>query len=184
MRKFLPLTLLLLALTGAASAVPTNTGSFTAPLPGTTVWAQPELAGVSVYDDVVPLQSAGGTINATIQRRVARGADGTLTFSWRLNNAADSQVAITGLTMRGFPKGVYDANWRVDGLGTVATSSLSGDGASAYTWTLASPLQPGQGSRFFYLKTSAKSFTQRSATISAFSSLVSTSTVAIPSPVF
>lgn len=61
----------------------------------------------------------------------------------------------------GFAKQAYDANWRKDGLGTVAPSGVEGmlSAADFKTWILGFrfkiPVKPGESSRFFFLRSSA-----------------------------
>jgi hypothetical protein len=93
------------------------------PLPGTTVAAQPELAGTVLEDEVQAFSftAYGGLVTGTVQSRVVRSSvDGTLDFYWRVVNDANSAGALTALRVGQFVTGTYDANWRSDGLGNTA----------------------------------------------------------------
>ena len=161
MRKLL----LLAALTAAAPvlAVPTPITAFDLPLPGTTAAAEPELAGTVVSDTLQPFTIASATapVSGTLQVRVVRNAAGTLAYYWKINNAAGSTGAVHSLSLGGFPKQPYDANWRKDGLGTVAPSSVAGNVSPVdlTTWICGfhfkTPVKPGESSRFFFLRSKA-----------------------------
>jgi len=74
--------ILFLALAGSAQAVVLPPGA-TVNLPGTTVAADPALAGVVEIDELVPFSFAagGGTISGDVQVRVVRSSvDNTLDF--------------------------------------------------------------------------------------------------------
>jgi hypothetical protein len=63
----------------------------------------------------------------------------------------DALVAISD-----FPKTEYDANWRKDGLGTVAPTSVVGQLTAdfkswIYGFRFKQPIKPGESSRFFFL---------------------------------
>jgi hypothetical protein len=68
------------------------------------------------------------------------------------------------MPINGFPQMAYDANWRKDGLGTVAPTNLVGDFAPIaiplqwyYRFEFKVPIKPGESSRFFFLRSSAVS---------------------------
>src|SRR5262245_6139948 len=87
----------LLLVGAAATAVPVAPGA-TVALPGTTVAAEPQLAGV-VLEDVLTnfsfASTGGNMIVGQIQSRVVRSdLDGTLDFYWRVINLDDSNGAI------------------------------------------------------------------------------------------
>jgi hypothetical protein len=136
---------------------------FDIPLPGTTAAAQPDLAGSVVSDKLVPfaIPSATAPVSGTLQVRVVRNAAGKLAFYWKINNAASSKGEVHTFSVTGFPKQTYDANWRKDGLGTVAPSGVEGvlSAADLKTWIYGfrfkTPVKPGQSSRFFFLRSGA-----------------------------
>jgi hypothetical protein len=156
---------LLAGLTVAAPvlAVPTGVTSFDLPLPGTTAAAEPDLAGTVVSDKLVPfaIASASAPVSGTLQVRVVRNAAGKLAFYWKINNSAQSTGAVHSLSFTGFPKQAYDANWRMDGLGTVPPSSVIGNVSplDLKTWICGfhfkTPVKPGESSRFFFLRSGA-----------------------------
>jgi hypothetical protein len=159
-------TLLIVGLSMAAPAlaVPVGTVPFNSPLGGgTTAAAEPGLAGTVVSDKLVPFAFAGPTtkVSGTLQVRLVRDAAGKLAFYWKINNSAESKGDVDTFSVTGFPKQAYDANWRKDGLGTVAPSSVEGalSIVDFKTWILGfrfkTPVKPGESSRFFFLRSGA-----------------------------
>jgi hypothetical protein len=158
-------TLLILGLSTAAPAlaVPIGIVPFNAPLGGTAAAAEPGLAGTVVSDKLVPFAIASPTAPAsgTVQVRVVRDSKGKLAFYWKINNSAASKGDVETFSVTGFPKQPYDANWRKDGLGTVAPSSVEGalSIVDFTTWILGFrfkvPVKPGASSRFFFLRSGA-----------------------------
>ena len=152
-----------LAIAAPVLAVPTGVNPFELPLPGTTAAAQPDLAGTVISDTLVPFasDSASAPMSGTVQVRVVRNAAGKLVYYWKINNAATSKANVTLIAFLNFPKNVYDANWRTDGLGTVAPSSVYAMVSPAdfmtlyYGFRFSTPLKPGESSRFFFLRTQA-----------------------------
>jgi hypothetical protein len=68
-------------------------------LPGTTSFAEPQLAGVVLVDELIPFsfsaRPALGNITGTVQQRAVRSSvDGTIDFYWRIINDTDSAAAI------------------------------------------------------------------------------------------
>ena len=162
MRK--SLLLVGLAIAGPALAVPTPLTAFDLPLAGTTTAAEPVLAGQVLSDTLVPFSggSAPQAVSGTIQVRVVRGADSKLAYYWKINNAATSKGTIETMPINGFPQAAYDANWRKDGLGTVAPTNLVGAFAAVgippqwyYRFEFKVPIKPGESSRFFFLRSNA-----------------------------
>jgi hypothetical protein len=153
---------LLAGLTAAAPvlAVPTGVTAFELPLPGTTAASEPDLAGTVLSDTLAPfaIASASAPVSGTVQVRVVRNASGKLAFYWKINNSAASKGAVHSLSFTGFPKKAYDSNWRVDGLGTVAPSTVAGNisAVDLKTWIIGfrfkTPVKPGESSRFFFLR--------------------------------
>lgn len=118
-------SLLAAALIGAAShagAVVLTPGIST-PLPGTTVAAQPQLAGIVLEDEMQAFSFAanGGTISGTVQSRVVRSSvDGTLDFYWRVFSDTFSSGAMQSFRIGNFFTSQYNADWRIDGQGNTA----------------------------------------------------------------
>ena len=96
-----------------------------------------------------------------MQVRVVRNAAGKLAFYWKINNSAASKGNVDAFSFAGFPKVAYDANWRQDGLGTVAPSSVAGSISLGdlntwfYAFSFKTPIKPGESSRFFFLRSQA-----------------------------
>ncbi|HEX9963721.1 MAG TPA: hypothetical protein VGB04_01915 [Allosphingosinicella sp.] len=152
-----------LSLSAPLLAVPTPVTPFDIPLAGTTAAAEPDLAGTVISDKLIPftIASAAAPVSGTLQVRVVKGAAGKLAFYWKINNSASSKGAVDTMSLPGFPKQPFDSNWRKDGLGTVAPSSVEGAVSiiDAKTWTVGFrfkvPVKPGESSRFFFLRGSA-----------------------------
>lgn len=187
---------LALALAGGANAV-TLTPNVATPLPGTTVAAQPELAGVVLEDDVQAFSFAayGGLVTGTVQSRVVRSSvDGTLDFYWRVVSDDTSAGAITALRIGGFVVPTYDANWRIDGVGdTPALSAfLFPAPDSGVNFMFQAPggdaLDGGESSYFLLLDTNATAYARTAIyDMTTFengstSSLYSTFAPAVPEP--
>jgi hypothetical protein len=146
-------------LPAAALGVPTAVINFTKPLPGTTAAADPTLAGPVLSDKVIPYSTPPGAAlpaKGTVQVRVVRGADGRLNFYWRIVAAAGSRDSVQALEIYRFPRRVYDANWRRDGLGTVPPALVGGTVLPGGAWRMQFVFRPailaGQQSRFFFLR--------------------------------
>jgi len=143
-------------------AVPTGLPPFIRPLPGTTAAAHPDLAGGVVSDQLVPFAIASATspVSGTLQVRVVKNAAGKLAFYWKINNAAASKGSVDTLSLAGFPNQSYDSDWRIDGLGSVAPSTveaapLPGLKNWIFGFRFKTPIKPGESSRFFFLRGSA-----------------------------
>ncbi len=158
-----------------ANAVLLNPGDTNIPLPGTTVIAEPKLAGTVVVDELEPFSfSAGaglGNITGHVQQRIVRSSvDGTLAFYWRVVNDPNSTAAIGSFRIGDFVSPEYDANWRIDGLGDKAPDSatrFSGakDSYVNFNFNVFSTnpnagLLPGQSSYFLLLDTTATNYTK------------------------
>lgn len=136
-------------------------------LPGTTVAARPELAGTVLEDIITPFSFLG--ITGTVQNRVVREtATGTLDFIWKIN--VDS-VDTGGQGVRAFRLidfgygNIEDADWRIDGLGSVSpdTARLFREAvqpSGAVNFLFDAGVNSGQQSKFFFLHTSATSYSQ------------------------
>lgn len=154
-----------LAVTGNASAVVltplTNT-----PLPGTTVAAEPQLAGVVLEDWVQGFSftdDSGGLISGTVQSRVVRSSlDGTLDFYWRVVNDDDSAGSLQALRLGGFMTDTYDANYRIDGLGSNAPGYarlFGGTGGNVnFVFNGGTAIDAGESSYFLFFDTDATNY--------------------------
>lgn len=146
-------------------------------LPGTTVAAEPQLAGVIQVDELVPFSfdiydyDGGqsivvGTISGTVQVRVVRSdLDGTMDFHWRVFNDATSTEPIGSFRIGGFPDTFQNVNFRIDGLGDVNSISayrFSGAFDGYVNFDFGDALTPGSSTKFFFVDTEAPSY-QRTA---------------------
>ena len=152
----------------AAGAVALPAAS-TVGLPGTTVAAHPELAGLVLEDVDQPfsfLDSTGHTLSGVVQNRVVRSSvDGTLDFYWRIKDTSGSSVsgdpgAITAFRVGGFGDLALDADWRIDGLGTVHPNQAHRfPNPSFINFLFNDPtLVPTNDSVFFFLDTQATNY--------------------------
>ncbi len=144
-------------------------------LPGTTVAAEPQLAGLVLEDKMSNFSIAGLGITGQIQSRVVRSSlDGTLDFYWRVFNDATSQANIGNFRIGEFYAPEYNANWRIDGLGDVAPMNaymFGGTyiGKGYVNFQFFDPaggegnLAPGQSSMFIVLDTTAIYYNELSA---------------------
>jgi hypothetical protein len=154
------LMLAVLAMAAPVLAVPTPVTPFALPLPGTTAAAEPDLAGTVISDKLVPfaIASESAPANGTLQVRVVRNGAGKLAHYWKINNSPSSKGNVQTFSVTGFPKTAHDSNWRKDGLGTVAPSSVEGFFSIAdfktwiYGFRFKIPVKPGESSRFFFIR--------------------------------
>lgn len=141
----------------AALAVATPIVNFSKALPGTTAAADPSLVGPVISDRIVAYSSPPGALPArgTVQVRTVRGADGRTNFYWRIIASPNSRDVVHALEIYRFPRRGYDANYRIDGLGTVKPAMVTGHN-TAVGWRMEfvfrPTIRPGQQSRFFFLR--------------------------------
>lgn len=135
------------------------------PLPaGTTAAAEPDLAGTVLRDALIPFTiSVGGApvFQGVLQDRVVRSsASGRLHFYRRIRDTRRGlNGVVRSVTIESFAASPrLQADWRPDGLGTVAPTTVQrsvGTGARVrFTFPVApaTALIGGRESRFFYLK--------------------------------
>jgi hypothetical protein len=171
-------------------------------LSGTTLAARSELAGVVLEDTIQSFSFGALNISGTVQNRVVReDGTGTLDFYWRVQvdpSSTGGGISAFRLGNFGFSS-LTDADWRIDGLGTVAATTARlfnpvGHPAGDINFLFDPSVGPGNpatgdgGSRFFFLHTDAKSYAMtaqydllggQSATLSG---LFSTYAPAVPEP--
>ena len=132
-------------------------------LPGTTVAARPELAGLVLEDVITPFSFSG--VSGSVQNRVVREAGtGTLDFYWKVNvDPSTNGTGVSAFRLIDFGyDNLKDADWRIDGLGTAAATtgrlfSETGSPTGAINFLL-DGLNPGAQSRFFFLHTTATGY--------------------------
>ena len=134
-------------------------------LPGTTVALRPELAGTVLEDVITPFSFLG--ITGTVQNRVVReDVSGTLDFIWKVDvdSVAPGTTGVRALRLIDFGYGaIKDADWRIDGLGTVAPATArlfneTGEPGGAINFLFDTSVGAGEQSRFFFLRTEATSY--------------------------
>jgi hypothetical protein len=142
-------------------------------LSGTTSAARPELAGTVLVDTIQAFSFTGLNISGTVQNRVVReDGTGTLDFYWRVQvDAASTAGGVSAFRLGDFGYAyLTDADWRIDGLGTVApfvgrlfNPASHPEGAINFLFTDPA-VGPGDfatgvgGSRFFFLHTDATDY--------------------------
>ncbi len=135
-------------------------------LGGVTSAARPELAGV-VQQDMNTAFSFSG-VSGSVQSRVVReNVSGTLDFYWKVTvDASTSGTGVSAFRLADFGYGnLQDADWRPDGLGTVAPDTARLFNVASYpagdiNFLFTDGIAPGAESRFFFLRTNATSYTQ------------------------
>ena len=141
----------------------------TVALPGTTVAAEPQLAGTVLEDVDQPfsfVDSTGHTLSGVVQNRVVRSSvDGTLDFYWRIKDTSGTSAsgdpgAITSFRVGGFGDIELNANWRIDGLGTVNPDEAHRFADPSFVNFLfgGNGLTPTDDSVFFFLDTKATAY--------------------------
>lgn len=133
-------------------------------LGGTTFAARPELGGTVLEDVITPFSFSG--VSGTVQNRVVRETtSGTLDFSWKVNvdeSSTGSGVGAFRLIDFGYGN-LKDADWRIDGLGTVAPTTArlfnaASNPTGAVNFLFGDAITAGSSSRFFFLHTDATSY--------------------------
>lgn len=136
-------------------------------LDGITYEDDNSLFGVVIEDMSIPFSFSayGGTVSGSVQSRVVLNENGTYDFYWRVFNDAESAGAIYSWRIGGFLEDIYDANWRIDSLGDVATSMalLFSDPGGFVNFYFtddagAATLLPGLSSHFFYIRSDATNY--------------------------
>lgn len=146
---------------GVGNATNLNPNVYT-PLNGTTVAANPNLAGIVEKDDLVPFyfSAYGGTVSGQVQVRVVKSIDSTYDFYWRVFNDANSAGKIADLRIANFFTSSYNADYRTDGLGDIGPDQayLFGAFDGYVNFNFSDGLVAGESSKFFFLDTDATSF--------------------------
>ncbi|MCP3875065.1 MAG: PEP-CTERM sorting domain-containing protein [Desulfobacteraceae bacterium] len=132
-------------------------------LSGTTVGAQPNLAGTVVEDELVPFlfTSDTGLVEGNVQSRVVLSIDGTYDFYWRIRDTSGTGK-IGSLRIGNFITGVYNADYRIDGVGDVGPdiarllSTSSGD--INFIFSNGLDTRSGEESLFFFFDTDALNY--------------------------
>ena len=179
-----------------AVAVPVTPGALPTPLPGTTLAADPALAGTILADVVTPWVSAIDPqygfpgAQGELQSRVVRETgSGTLDFYWRVSVDAVSYptyvptaLLIDGIPLSGLGTGAaFDADYRIDGSGSTAPSGAQST-ANSLTWLFdPSTFGPGSSSFFLLLRSGATRY-DISALADLGASSIETFAPAVPEP--
>jgi hypothetical protein len=139
------------------------------PLPGTTLAVRPELKGLVLQDVLTPFSYATG-VSGTVQNRVVReDGTGTLDFYWKVNvnssvTGAAPGAGISAFRLADFGYGyLKDADWRIDGLGSVAADTARLFNVANYpsgdiNFLFGNGIAPDSSSRFFFLHTDATAY--------------------------
>lgn len=137
---------------------------------GTTVAADSTLAGLVLYDQVLPFSitlATGGFISGTFQDRVVQNTLGTLDFYARINSDSSSEGGVTAFLRAYFNNypgtgSTASMDYRTDGLGSSvaplwATRSADSSGAGFY-FDSTNGIAAGEGSFFMFYRTTATEF--------------------------
>lgn len=143
-----------------AVPLPPGSGAF---LPGTTVAAEPHLAGVDVVNEVVPFafSAYGGVVSGQVNIRVVQAVDNTYDFYWRVFNDAASAGAIEDFRFGDFHTTAYNANYRSDSVGDippVGAFHFAAPFDSFVNFGFSDLLTPGKSSLFFFMDTDATAY--------------------------
>jgi hypothetical protein len=115
-----------------------------------------------VVDQQIPVEinlGSAGRFSGWLQNRVVREAAGNLTFYYRLRSDSTSTLAPDAVTdYLTLPASrSADMDFRIDGLGTVPPTTADRD-PGRLVFRFATPVGPGQESRFFFLRTDATDY--------------------------
>ena len=165
---------------GAGAVILPSDGTYVY-LPGTSILAEPNLAGTTIAASTTPFMFTiygfggigtsvpVGTITGTLDSLVIReDSTGTLDFYWQVLNTSTSSPVfqITDVELGHFFASQYDANWRSDLPGDISVLS-AGSGApgapepGSITFNFYACLQScftGQASNYFFLHTDAEEY--------------------------
>jgi hypothetical protein len=162
-----------LAALGIGSAVPAQAvpiaEGVTVSLSGTTHAARPELGGSVIVDQLIPVAinlGSTGRFSGWLQNRVVRETAGNLTFYYRLHS--DSTSTLTPNAVADYltlpASRLADVDYRIDGLGVVPPTTADRD-PGRLVFRFATPVGPGQESRFFFVRTDATDYALNTETI-------------------
>jgi hypothetical protein len=156
-------------------------GSLIYASPGTTVEAEPQLAGSIVEDVVTPFSYSGwlqdlgvaphpltltGEVRGSVQSRVVLSNDNTYDFYWRVTVDRESFLPVSHLFVEGFAPDKYNANWRLDGEGNVPPALIGqrDNGELYWSFGLFAPqsrqITPGSASYFLFIDTDAHAYSR------------------------
>ncbi|HET8693846.1 MAG TPA: PEP-CTERM sorting domain-containing protein [Aquabacterium sp.] len=160
---------------------------------GTSSAARPELAGTVLEDDLTAFSFSG--ISGTVQNRVVREtSSGTLDFYWKVDvDPASTAGGVSAFRLDQFGyDNIKDADWRSDGLGSVAASTGRLFNVSSYptgdvNFLFGDGIRAGSSSYFFFLHTDAVNYARTArfdlvSTSDSISGLNSTFAPAVPEP--
>jgi hypothetical protein len=161
----------------AAFAYPLAPGVLIPGPKGTTEEIEPQLAGTVVQDVTTPFSYEGwfrdssiedgeltGSVTGTVQSRVVLGSDDTYDFYWRITVDADSFLPVLNMRLTGLVPDTYNANFRLDGPGTVQPAFVAQGFHGDVTWAFgeyiapSTQVFPGLESRFLFLDSDARAY--------------------------
>ncbi|HET9646379.1 MAG TPA: PEP-CTERM sorting domain-containing protein [Burkholderiaceae bacterium] len=193
-RPLTPLMLMLMLMLAAvvppvAAAEPLAPGGVIYASPGTTLAAEPLLAGTVVEDVVTPFSYSGwlqnlglgpsprtfiGQVHGSVRSRVVLNNDNTYDFYWRVTVDRDSFLPVSHFFVEGFAPGKYNANWRIDGEGDVPPALIGQRDNGDLYWSFGAfapesrQIAPESGSYFLFIDTDARTYS-RTASFSVLS---------------
>jgi hypothetical protein len=165
------------AAAGAAHAYPLVPNDLVVGPKGTTVALEPQLAGTVVEDVITPFSYEGwfrdssveegyftGNVTGTVQSRVVLSVDDTYDFYWRISVDDTSFLPVLDMRLNGLEPAGYNANFRLDGPGTVQPALIMDFGNGSVTWAFGEYISPstqvfpGRESRFLFLDSDAHAY--------------------------
>jgi hypothetical protein len=170
-------------------------------LTGTTVAADPSLAGTVVQDVLTPftLTGAAGTFIGSVQSRVVLAVDGTYDFYWRIRDTQFTPIVpgttagLSSLRLINLGTFLYSSNgnFRIDSVGTLGPDNalVFSNPADAVNFRFSgNGLAGGTDSKFFFIDTNAHAYTRtasydvQSDSLGTFTGLFSTFAPSGPVP--
>jgi hypothetical protein len=172
----------LLALVGgmatcSVQAVPLPTNDVAVINEGTSLGAEPQLAGTVVdqrstrfhYQGWLQDGSSGktlrrrGSVQGTVLSQVVLANDGTYDFYWQVQVARQSLLPVAAFTLEGFGAGALNVGWRTDSVGDVSPSYVdAASGRITFHFGQYLPpsteVYPGQKTYFFFIDTQAHAY--------------------------
>ena len=132
---------------------------------GTTVDAEPQLAGTVVVDEINAFSASigNGIYTGSVESRVVHSIDGTYDFCWRIfetgfSGSDGSQLVAFRLADFGNLIG-DNGDYRIDGSGAIGPDTAYASGGTV-SFFFSAGLPAGLASKFFFLDTSATNYTK------------------------
>jgi hypothetical protein len=115
-----------------------------------------------------------GDVTGTVQSRVVRSVDATYDLYWRITVDETAFLPVLTFSLTGLEPATYNANWRLDGPGSVSPAAVAQSRSGDVQWAFGRYIAPstqihqGEQTRFLFLDTGARGYSR-----TAFFSLAS-----------